>query len=450
MSGTCELRRDPQFRGRMGQGGSPVWSGVLRSAVPPVWLGSAAQAGRKRARYCCRPVLGVVWFSMLVGLGLVAPVGWAAGTGSIGGVVQQQGQGIADHRIMLIRFGPDREVQRTPGQTDAQGQFVFTQLDTDQAFEYFVGIRYAGRLYRSEPIRLQKGQPRTGIVVQVGPSVSQTEPGVTSPFLHITNHMKVIVWRQDRLEVREIIGMVQPDTASGQVSSSGTAAVSLHLPLPPGYTNLGNVQGLAPEHVRLSATGLSYAAPLDPGPHRIIYTYVLPLRGKVSTLLLERTLPTAILDVLVEDAHLAATSDLESRGRVSIEPHTFFHFRGTNLASHTRSWLQLTRKSAGMPFLRAVTYGLIIAVILVAVGLPLTGAWRRQTPANGVAPLVDMQTLYATRLQVLQTIVRLDDQHGTGALEEGEYRQRRQGYKQQLLEVAEQLQQAQPDREDGH
>ncbi len=51
----------------------------------------------------------------------------AAEPGRISGMIQQAGQGIAEHRIMLIRFGPNDEVHRTPGQTDAQGRFVFDQ-----------------------------------------------------------------------------------------------------------------------------------------------------------------------------------------------------------------------------------------------------------------------------------------------------------------------------------
>src|SRR2546427_11081508 len=45
--------------------------------------------------------------------------------GNISGVIQREGHGVAAHRIMLVRMGPQQEVQRTPGQTDAQGGFRF-------------------------------------------------------------------------------------------------------------------------------------------------------------------------------------------------------------------------------------------------------------------------------------------------------------------------------------
>ena len=43
--------------------------------------------------------------------------------GRIRGVIQREGKGFAEQRIMLIRFGPNQDVQRFPGQTDAEGRF---------------------------------------------------------------------------------------------------------------------------------------------------------------------------------------------------------------------------------------------------------------------------------------------------------------------------------------
>jgi hypothetical protein len=101
--------------------------------------------------------------------------------GSISGIVRLNGEGVSDHRIMLIRFNSTGEVQRTPGQTNAVGQFTFENLETSEEFEYFVGIRYAGQLYKSEPIRLGAAQHRTGILVQVvggdrAPASSHSKP----------------------------------------------------------------------------------------------------------------------------------------------------------------------------------------------------------------------------------------------------------------------------------
>jgi hypothetical protein len=181
----------------------------------------------------------------------------------------------------------------------------------------------------------------------------------------------------------------------------------------------------------------------------VIYTYSLPFRHDVMTILAQRGLPTATLDVLVEDEHLVVTSDLQPNGRVAIESRPFFHFRGTDLAAHTRSWLQLTGRMESRSLLRSGAYSLTICIALFGIGLPLYGAWcrrGRQDRGEFITPK-QLQALDAKRLDMLQAIVHLDNQRAAGTIEEGMYQQRRQGYKKRLLELVTQLQQAQQEKQ---
>lgn len=377
-------------------------------------------------------------------MGGVPMLVFAAAPGSIRGVVRLQGKGIAEHRIMLVRLGPGQEVQRTPGHTDAEGHFVFEQLEADPAFEYVVGIRYEGRLFRSAAVRLQPGQNLTDVLLEVEQPSTQAQD-VLPTTLYIANHLKVVVLRNDRLEVREIVRLIKPEAAA---IADQQGRFSLHLPLPQGYYDVTDLQGLDTAHVRLEPSGLFYTAPLAVGEHRIVFSYAMPFQHKVAIILSERSLPTVTLDLLVQDAQLVASSDLRFEGRVSFEPHTFFHFRGTDLPAQARSWLQVTRRSGAAPLLQVLTYSLIIGLVLLGIIVAWVSMTRSQKQADIEPDLrtADRRALTTARFRLLNDIARLDDLHEAGGMSQTAYRRQREAYKQQLLVLYEQLQAAPQDK----
>ena len=388
---------------------------------------------------------GLFWMGLLCSVlvtGLLPSAECAEGRGRIRGVIQREGQGFAEQRIMLIRFGPNQEVQRTPGQTDAEGRFLFDNLETGSAFTYFVGIRYQEQLRRSDPIRLQSNEP-VEVVLEVGEPTTQESVSIAEqPKLHIANHIMVIVGRDTHLEVREIVRVVNP----GSIPYMDRGA-SFRLPLPLSYYNLGQVQGLAAEHVRVDASGLSYATPLAPGEHQVIYTYNLPWYDDLATILVERTMDTSVLDVLVDDERFVTTSDLQFGGRVSIEPHVFAHFRGMNLELHSRSWLQLMPHRTSVSFLSIGAYSLIIGIMLLGIVIPLQNTWygrvQQDKRRTGSPKHEQIQELRVIGREVLRSMARLDDQHENGTIGELVYQQRRQAYKEQLFSLTEQFQRVQ-------
>jgi len=381
--------------------------------------------------------------------------GWAQDKGRIEGIVRQRDKAIAEHRIMLIRFGPgQQDVNRTPGQTDAEGRFAFDDLETGSDFTYVVGIRYEGQLYRGESISLEPGQTRDDVVLQVGAAGDRATEGDAPPTqtsVHIGQHIMAIVLRDDHVEVREILGIRHPGSEpyEGPVSPSGKSPYVLHLPLPQGYANLRGLQGLDSQHIRSDASGLYYTAPLAPGPHRLLYTYALPMPGNLTTLMTRHTLPTQVFDIFVEAQHLTATSELSFMGRVPIESHTFLHFRSENLEPDTRHWLQLTRLTSGATgILRTSSYVLIIGMALLGIAIPIVGVWKNRTPSAPPQPATpdQLQQWQAERTQLLQTIAQLDDAREAGTLDARQYRQQRQAYKRQLLDIAYQLHSADANR----
>src|SRR5262249_3640540 len=152
---------------------------------------------------------------------------------------------------------------------------------------------YQEQLRRSDPIKLQSDEP-VEVGLEVGESTTQKSASMAvQSKLSIANHIMIIVRHDAHIEVREIVRIVNPGSTPYM-----EGGVSLRLPLPLGYSNLGQVQGLAAEHVHIDAAGLSYGTPLAPGEHQVIYTYNLPWHDDLATILVERTLDTSVLDVL--------------------------------------------------------------------------------------------------------------------------------------------------------
>jgi len=412
--------------------------------------------GYNQKVYLPPPVVGhpvTIWRLFWIGLicsalaiGWLPRIGRTEGVGRIRGVIQREGKGFAEQRIMLIRFGPNQDVQRFPGQTDAEGRFFFENLETGPAFTYFVGIRYQEQLRRSDPVILQSEEPAEVVLEVSEQPVQEGKGSDASPQLRIINHLMVIVGRDTHLEVREVVRIANTGTTPyiDRAGHGGATGISLHLPLPQDHYNLGQVQGLNTEYVHVDPSGLSYLAPLPPGEHQIVYTYNLLWHDGLATILVERTLGTSMLDVLVEDEHLNATSDLPFGGRVSIDPHVFAHFRGMNLEAHSRSWLQLTPRQISASLLHVGAYGLIMGIVLLGVLIPLHDVWHGQAPPDhretDVLPHAQRSDVKGVGRDLLQSIARLDSEYENGIVDDDMYQQRRQVYKEQLCRLIEELQ----------
>src|SRR5262245_45788152 len=194
------------------------------------------------------PIWRLFWMGLLCSvlvIGWLPRIGRTEGVGRIRGMIQREGKGLAEQRIMLIRFGPNQDVQRFPGQTDAEGRFVFENLETGPVFTYFVGIRYKEQLRRSDPVILQNAEPAE-VVVEVGEQPAQEAKGSdASPQLRIINYLMIIVGRSTHLEVREVVRIVNTGTTPyiDRTDHGGASDISLRLPLPQGHYNIGQVQG---------------------------------------------------------------------------------------------------------------------------------------------------------------------------------------------------------------
>ena len=177
----------------------------------------------------------------------------------------------------------------------------------------------------------------------------------------------------------------------------------------------------------------------------MVYTYSLPMVNDVAMILSRRVIPTRILDVFVDHNELVASSNLQFQGEVAFAAHPFFHYRGSNLAPDARPWIQVTRLTGTTPMLRVGGYGLILAIALFGIAFPIYGSWYRNRRQRHAEPMstAQLQQWQTERARLLQTLARLDDQRAAGNLDEATYQQSRNASKRQLLDIVEQLYEAQ-------
>ncbi len=86
---------------------------------------------------------------------------------------------------------------------------------------------------------------------------------------------------------------------------------------------------------------------------------------------------------------------------------------------------------------------------LLGVVIPLYHTWRGpwRSQHHQAISVEQMQQWHTERVGLLRTMARLDDQHAAGVLDDATYRQSRGACKSQLLDIVEQLQTAQQDKD---
>ena len=111
------------------------------------------------------------------------------------------------------------------------------------------------------------------------------------------------------------------------------------------------------------------------------------------------------------------------------------------LAAQSRSWVQLLRRTGTAPILQIAAYGLVICLVCLGIMAPFYERWHhrgmQETPRP--LPIARLQELSTSKQRLLQSIVRLDEQHAAGRIAESTYQQQRQAEKTRLLALEQQL-----------
>ncbi len=331
----------------------------------------------------------------------------------------------------------------TTVKSDANGKFVFSNLDTISTTRYFVTTNYGEVDYFSDLLVFES--PLSTTLVANFPIYESTED---ASVVKVAQTHIVIGVQAPWLEIQQIIAL---ENTSDRVyigkPLAGPHRATLTLPVLPKAIDVQFDDPNIGQTVLIGDTVLTYTLPIGPGRDQIVYQYAVPFTPPAYDFNLNLPFSTdkfglyvlEVPDAKVESQQLKPAPN--PMGNAPGAPQ-FISMAGENLPAGTTvqaklSNLPATSSSAGTAPTTAATdntqtiglvvlgFALVAAVALLAI--PLV---RRRQAAQMVAA-----ELKNERLELLQDIADLDDEFEAGKLSEEDYKAERARLKAQLLEL---------------
>ena len=255
------------------------------------------------------------------------------------------------HRVATDHAGPLDSVR-----TDASGRYAFRYVTTpaDSAAIYFASSTYAGIAHFTTKLQ---GRIVTGDAAELMVFDTTSAP---VPITVRGRHM--IVTAPDSTKTRSIVEVYELSNDSSVIRVPGAAnRPTFETLLPDGASNARGGDGdISAESAAFSNGKAQVFAPLAPGVKQFSFSYRLP--GAQRTLTMTVPVPTAVVEVLIEDiAGTAVGGGLKGMPAVTIDGRRFNRFLAQDVAANS------------VIEVRAPTHGGFIvslrtAIIFVAVG----------------------------------------------------------------------------------
>ncbi len=338
----------------------------------------------------------------------------------------QLSNNVVDHPVELHGAGDVRTVQ-----TDEAGRALFVGVppgSSVRAVAEIDGQRLESQTFPSPA----QGGVRMMLVASEVTGTSETSAGSAGPaplpaarpgtVTFGGDSRFVLELGEDNLEVYYLLDIVNP----------GRAAVTTETPvvldLPAAASGVAVLQGSTPQ-ARLDGLRLEVIGPFEPGQTHLELAYFLPYGSGDVTIV--QPLPVALSQVSVvaqrpegmqlESAQITARRDANTRGRDYIVAN------GPALEAGATLRLDVS----GLPHHSLVprTIALVAAFSVLAVGF-----WVAFSPAGDPdAPRV--QKLESRRERLFTALLRIEEEHREGHLDESRYAARRQELMAQLERV---------------
>lgn len=319
--------------------------------------------------------------TMLAIFSIVGQPGLAMAEESGDGVIDGQlilqtenGGGLAKLDVTLIFFTDEMVRETRTTETDAQGKFGFTGLDTDN--EYMVSVHYGGIDYYY-PVVFGTGETRIPIEMSVCDTTTGDER------IRVTLAHVIICVAGESISVTEVLLLVNNGDRTyvgAEEAVAGGKQGSLVFTLPEGATDFDAPPELMQDYIFLANNKVADTLPFPPGERQLVYSYTLAKEVSSDfTLNLVIDYPTDRIEVMVEGADVEVAST-QLRPEEPVDSGTgerFMHLSGENLLRGDTVDISFSSLPGGGRGVSPIVWFIAVVVIL---GISIYVGRRRRMP----------------------------------------------------------------------
>ena len=339
------------------------------------------------------------------------------------GVPDPAGLTVVFHQVNVAR---SEELQTT---TDQEGSFRFDDIVFDPEALYGISVRYQGALY-ADAVDLSEGSPppvSLTVYEAVDDESLLTAPSASVLFAQVDKPSQTL-WA---LEIVKI------SNGTDRTYVPGAEPMKLlRFGLPPGAQGLQVDSGLLGAEVLQVDRGFALTASVPPGEHEVMYAYQFPYSG--AEYVFARSFPYGAGSLRVLAPYEVARLSSEQLGAVEEvtvggRPYQLLSAielpRGDRISLALRdlpeaSFIERLGRRLGETRLEYTAPAGLGLLMVSLVGFAL---WRRSAVRRGLAMgMMETEALEAERDRLIQEIARLDDSFDGSALDEAQYRRRRE------------------------
>ena len=353
--------------------------------------------------------------------------------------------------VLMLITGPDGRLAGTgQAKPDAQGRFVFENVEIIDGGSYTISVDHLGVFYGTS---LAAEGLADGLLLTI------FETTKDASIIQVERQVMVIaaVDKNDRLvSAIEFVRLINPTDRTLLPDVTNVAPISfLRFALPPGASELTVQSDLPGGDVVSIGTGFALTSPIIPGAHSIDFSYSFPYDDDTLSYRQSLVQGAGLFQVLVpETIPDMAVPGLNNIDPVNIQGTSYRTYEGRDFPPGQGLQLEIT----GLPmpgvwarFSNTVTGGgfwqitIPSALGATLAAMLLWGLIRgyRPSPAIETAPRTADPVERAT---VVRAVAALDQRYEEGGLSETNYRTRRQELLAQVLDPA-QGQEAEPNGE---